>query len=345
MSLLNTRLQNIRSGSNIDKFEYRASRYGALDLFVSETANPAGIVTPELEEKALASIGSDIEIPVIDFDAGLNIQTGRPVNIADSENTSQIFDTINWVNLSWGFTVTPSLHHNNEIAVQRDFETKFMKYIYEVANFLDTQAEAALLAGSTAVVNDTLNYALVGAMLQIPWASREMAIGDLNPIMAANDYYDQIHVVGNTGIESLLRSLTEKGLYNEVNKTMQYSDKVLHFSNRIANDPAAYGTGYAVNGGSVGLLKRLERGAILRDQARTGHEWDIERLPVIDMEVGTYYYEGVGDFSGLAGAASADMTRAKKEFYGFAVDLAFLTRYNSRPGVDPEPIIHFEVLS
>lgn len=345
MSLLNTRLQNIRSGSNIDKYEYRASRYGAFDLFVNQTDDPAGIITPELTEKAMTSIGRAIEIPVIDFDGGLNIQTGRPAVIVDSENTSQIFDAINWVSLSWGFTVTPALYMNNEISIQRDFETKFMKYLYEVANFLDTQAEAALLAASTGVINDTLQYALVGGMLQCDWASREMLLGDLNPIMAANDYYNQLHVVGNTGIESLVRSLTEKGLYNEINKQMQYSDKILHFTNRIANDPAAYGTGYAVNGGSVGLIKRMEREALLRTTARTGHEWDIERLPLLDMEVGTYYYEGVGSEVGLAGAASADMTRAKKQYYGFAIDIAFLTRYNSRPGVDSEPIIHFEVLS
>lgn len=343
MTLIGTRIQNIRSGSNIDKYEYRASRYGALDLFVNQTNDPAGIITPELQEKAVASIGSTLEVPVINFDAGISIGNQRLLTIADSENTSDMVG-ITFATFAWGFTIVPAMYHNNEVKIQRDFETKFMKYVYELASTLDGIAAAALVSGATSVFNNSLIYPVVGDALRAPWTGREQLLGDLNPIMAANDYYNQIHIVGNGGVESLARNLTEKGLYNEVNKQLQYSDKVLHFTNRITDGVGVAATGFAVNAGSVGMLRRLEREAILRSVARTGHEWDVERLPIVDLEVGTYYYESVGDFSAIAGAATADMDRARKEHYGFAVDLAFMTRYNSQPGVDPEPIIQFEIL-
>jgi hypothetical protein len=50
MSLVLTRIQNIRANSNLDKFELRPSRYGALNCFIEQTSDPAGIITPELQE-------------------------------------------------------------------------------------------------------------------------------------------------------------------------------------------------------------------------------------------------------------------------------------------------------
>ena len=88
MSLVNTRIQNIRANSNLDKFEYRPSRYGALDAFMVQSEDPTGILTPELKEKARTSIGNVLETPVIDYDADITIGNTRTLTIADSENSS-----------------------------------------------------------------------------------------------------------------------------------------------------------------------------------------------------------------------------------------------------------------
>jgi hypothetical protein len=63
------------------------------------------------------------------------------------------------------------------------------------------------------------------------------------------------------------------------------------------------------------------------------------------MPVGTYFYDSVGDYSGIAGVATADMVRTRKEHYGFAVDVAFITAYNSDPDANPSPILAFNVSS
>jgi hypothetical protein len=344
MTLIATRVQNLREKSYLDKYEHRASRYGAFDMFKSQTDDPNGLITPELIDKARASIGSQLQTPVINFDAGVAIGNQRLLQIADAENTSAMVN-INFATLAWGFTVVPTLYHNNEIGYQRDFETKFIKYLNALGAAMDTLCIASLLANSTAVFGDSLNYNVVGGALQAPWATREQILADLVPIMAANNFFDQLHIVGNGGVEALARNLTEKGLYNEINKQLQYSDKIMHFTNRIANAGGVYGSGYAVNAGSVGMLHRLEREALFGGKAATGHEFGTVVLPMLDLEVGTYYYESVGDFSAIAGAASADMDRVIKHHYGFAFDVSLLTRYNSRPGVDAEPIIRFQIMS
>lgn len=344
MSLINTRIQNIRAQSNLDKNELRPSRYGALNLFMQQTDDPAGLITEDLRQKAERSIGNVLETPVINFDAGISIGNTRSVTIADSENTSAMLQ-ITFATYSWGFTVVPAMFMNNEISIQRDFETKFNKYLYKFGEVLDSAAIAALTAAKTQVFGDLLNYSQVGNVVQSPWKQRENVIGDVNPMMAANDHFGQIHIVGNAGVESVIRKLAEKDLYNVENKTLEYSDKILHFTTRIPNEEADFANFFAVQNGSVGLLTRFEREAILGTRARTGHEWGIDTLPMLNFPVGTYYYESVVDANTIAGAATADMTRNLKEHYGFAVDVALITPYNSSPSTIANPIMKFAILA
>lgn len=342
MSLLATRMQNMRSSSNLDKNEIRPSRYGALDVFMQQTNDPAGILTPELRQKAEQSIGRTLETPVIDYDAGITIGNTRSVTIEDSENTSKMH-TITFATYSWGFTIVPAMYMNNEISMQRDFEAKMNKYLYAFAKKLDGVCISALGAAKTQVFKESLQYGTTGNVLEGAWDDRENIIGDINPIMAANDYFAQIHLVGNGGFESIIRKLAQEGLYNDKNKQLEYSDKVLHFTNEIVNAEGKYGTAYAVTDGNLGLLFRFERECLLGTKARTGHEWGIENLPMLNIPCGTYYYESVSDVSGIAGAATADLTRGLKQHYGFAVDVAVVTPYNSDPATNANPIIQLQV--
>ena len=342
MSLINTRLQNVRATSNLDKNESRPSRYGALDLFMLQSENPAGILTPEIKAAAEGSIGNVLETPVINYDAGVTIGNTRTLVIGDDENTSEMF-TINFATYSWGFTIIPALFMNNEISMQADFARKFEKYLYKFGSTLDTAAITALSAGKTQVFADLLDYTNTGNVIQAPWTLRENIMGDINAMLAANDHFDGIHLLGNGGIESIIRKLAESDLYNAEMKVMQYSDKTLHFSNRVANLAADYGNAYAIAGGSVGVLTRFEREALLNTTMPDGTAWGIDTLPLLNFPVGTYFYEAAVDGSAIAGAASADMTRVRKEHYGFSVDVAFVTPYNSDPTTIANPIMKFAV--
>ena len=343
MSLILTRMQNLRSLANLDKWELRPSRYGALDVFLQQTNDPAGIITPELTEKANRSIGNVLQVPVIDYDGGVTISGARTVTIADSENTSRMV-TITFATYAWGFTIVPAAYMNNEISIQRDFETKFNKYLYKFSETLDTAAVAALEADKTQVLNDTLGlYTFATNIVTADYAQREEMIGDIDPMQSANDFYNPLDIVGNAGVESLVRKLAEKGLYNSENKQIQYADKNFHWSNRVANAIDRYATGFAIPSGTVGILSRFEREALLRTKSATGHEWDIATLPMLGMPVGTYYYESVGDYNAISGAATADLDRAKKEHYGFAVDIALLVAENSDAATYPSAILKFNI--
>lgn len=344
MSLVLTRIQNIRANSNLDKFEYRPSRYGALNAFMVQSEDPTGILTEELKQKARTSIGNTLETPVIDYDADITIGSTRTLTIADSENTSKMVQ-ITFATYAWGFTIAPAMYMNNEIGIQKDFETKMMKYIYAFAKKLDEAALATLAANKTQILENPLLYDWSSNAINAKWTERENVFGDLEVMMGANDFYGQLHIVGDPGVESIMRKLQQHGLYNDVNKQNEFGTKVVHLTNNIAAAGGKYAQGYAVNAGSLGMLTRFERDCLLGTVSGDGHEWGIATLPLLNMPVGTYFYDSVGDYNAIAGAATADMTRTRKEHYGFAVDVAFLTAYNSSPTTLASPILSFNISS
>ena len=319
----------------------RPCEYGALDFFVEQTNAPTSILNQNLKDRAFQSIGNTVQIPVINYDGDVTVGNVRSCVIADDENTSALY-TIVWSTLSVGFTMVPSAYMNNEISYEHDFMRKMEKISRALADALDKQAVAALEAGKTQVLKDDLNYTFSGNTVEVPTQMATEILGDINPMMRANCYPEMVHIIGNAGVDSLVRKLAQHGFYNDVNKRMEYDNKVLHFTNNVVNEAGKNGTFYAVADGNVGVLTRVDREALRRTRANF-HEWDVVRLPYIDLPVGSHYYTAVGDQSQIAGAATADLTCAVKEYFGFSLDVAFLVAYNSDPATVANPIIKAEI--
>lgn len=343
MSLVNTLMVEMREGANLDKWERRVSQYGAWDAYLKQSMSPTGLVTQSLKDRAFSSLGRTLKSPVIDYDSGVTISNTRSVTIADDENTSAL-QTFTFATYSFGFTMAPTLYQNNDVDYQRDFNTKMLKYIIKLAADLDTAAITALDSAKNQVDPDLLGlYAVVSNVLEAPLAQQEEIIGDIEPIMNSNDYYGSFDVVGNQSLHSVVRKMQEKGEYNNVDKTIQFLGKDFHFTNRISNGVGHKATGYVINNDGLGILTRVELDALNRSRARTGHEWDIELLPILGIPVGTYYYESVGDYNAIAGAASAHLTRTPKQHFGFSVDVAFVNQYNSDIANIPGSVLKFAI--
>ena len=342
MSLVATRLQNWRiENPELDRNMTRPLEYGALDFFIEQTQAPNSIINPNLRNRAFASIGNTVQVPVINYDSEVTVSNTRSCVIADDENTSALY-TVVWKTFSVGFTMVPTLYMNNEIDYQHDFQRKMEKICRALATALDTDAIAALSAAKTQVYKDSLQYQVTSNVIQVPTQMATEILGDLNPMMRANAYPRTLHLIGNAGIDSLIRKLAQHGVYNDVNKRMEYDNKILHYTTQLANESQKIGTLYAVEDGNVGILTRVDREALRRTRSNF-HEWDVVRLPFIDLPVGSHYYTAVGDQSDIAGAASADMVCNVKEYFGFSVDVAFIVAYNSDPTTIANPIMKAEI--
>ena len=337
-------LQNVRAKGNLDKYEMRGSRYGAFDLFKKQTDEPTSIITQKMKDEFWGSIGRTFQVPVVDYDGNVTISSGvaRSITVADSENTTQLV-TITPTTLSFGFTMVPTLYHNNEIDYSLDFYKKMTKYLNALGATLDTMCITALNTNRTLVCGNNLGYTFAAGteVLTGTAADRGHMVGSLEAVMASNDFYGKLHVVGETGLQDLINVLKQSGIYNAVNKQLEYNGMELHFTNRIQATPS-YCKGYAVNEGSVGLLFRVDREALAHTVSRTGYEWDTTVLPMLDIPCGTMYYESDGNYSAIAGAASADMTASHKQHFGFSVDVAVVCAYNSASATNASPILAFE---
>ena len=320
---------------------FRPCEYGALDFFVEQTDAPNSIISPNLRERAFASIGNTVQVPVLNYDGEVTVSNVRSCTIADDENTSALYEVV-WKTYSVGFTMVPTLYMNNEISYEHDFNRKMEKICRALANALDTDAVAALEAAKTQVFKDLLQYQQSSNVVEVPKQMATEILGDINPIMRANCYPEMVHIIGNAGVDSLIRKLAEHGIYNDVNKRMEYDNKIIHYTNNVLNGSGKNGTFFAVADGNVGVLTRVDREALRRASANF-HEWDVVRLPYIDLPVGSHYYTAVGDQSAIAGAASADMVCNVKEYFGFSVDVAYIVAYNSDPTTVANPIIKAEI--
>ena len=342
MSLIATRLQNWRiQNPELDRNMTRQCEYGALDFFIEQTDAPNSIISPNLRDRAFASIGNTVQVPVINYDGDVTVSNVRSCTIADDENTSALY-TVVWKTYAVGFTMVPSLYLNNEISYDHDFARKMEKICRALATALDTDAVAALEAQKTQVFKDLLQYQETANVIDVPKQMATEILGDINPIMRANCYPETIHLIGNAGIDSLIRKLAEHGIYNDVNKRMEYDNKIIHYTNNVVNADGKNGTAFAVVDGNVGVLTRVDREALLRTVSNF-HEFDVVRLPYIDLPVGSHYYTEVGNQSSIAGAASSDMVCNKKEFFGFSVDVAYIVAYNSAPETVANPIIKIAI--
>ncbi|MCM1077868.1 MAG: hypothetical protein NC344_06860 [Bacteroidales bacterium] len=342
MSLVATRLQNWRiANPELDRNMTRPCEYGALDFFIEQTKAPNSILPQNLRYRAFASMGNTVQIPVINYDSDVTVSNARSCVVPDNENTSALY-TVVWATYSVGFTMVPAAYMNNEISYEHDFQRKMEKITRALAGKLDSDAVATLEAQKTQVFKDLLQYTQEGNTINVPKQMATEVLGDINPIMRANCYPEMIHIIGNAGIDSLVRKLAQHGVYNDVNKRMEYGNKILHYTNNVINESGKNGTFFAVADGNVGVLTRVDREA-LRGARANFHEWDVVRLPFIDLPVGSHYYTAVGDQSAIAGAATADLTCAVKEYFGFSVDVAFIIAYNSDPETIANPIIKAQI--
>lgn len=340
MSLILTRTQDIRERSpNFYNWEDRVTQTGALDYFMMDSSN---MLSPALIQKAKMSIGSVLAAPVINYDSGVSISSSRSVTISDDFNTSAMY-TFTFVTYSFGWTETPSAHMNNEITLADDWAKNYKKYLIKLSKTMDTACVASLSAGKTQVFGDPLIYTTPGNIVTADLADEMRLFADVEPIMDSNDISGKVHYIGNPGFKSLVNRTKQNSTFNAVNKTLQLNGTPLHYTNRITNGASMGASFYAVAEGSCGLLYRFEREALFGTRSRTGHEWGLDTLIGLDVPVSTYYYEGVADYSADHGAATADNTRAWKRFFGFSVDVCYVTAYNSDPTTIPAPILAAQV--
>ena len=350
MSIVATMLQNLRDKDmEMSKNSLRIGEYGALELFLEQSKIAGGIITPELQRKSFGSMGRTLQIPVWDPNGSIAVTTTRSCTVSDAENTSKLI-TITYANVTSGFTMVPDLYTNNEFSYEDDWLMKYRTMEDKLGNALDVLAVACLGTNQSQVFAQDLGYTITGNSVQVPYTKRVNIFGDVKGMMRANRFRaDGLHIVGNAGCEAVIRNLATLGANNAQDFSREFAGNRLHYTNNVANAAAAGGTSfsgafYAVAPGMVGMLTRVSRTELAMRGPILSHEWYHDVLPGLGLEFGIHTYKTVGDQSAIAGAASADLTCAPKEHFGFSLDVCFITAYNSSISTIANPIIKADII-
>lgn len=340
MSLQATAIQDIRLRSRLGKNEQILRQFGALDLFVDHYGRNT-LISADRKREILGSIGKTVQFPVLKYNGDVQVSNSRSCVISAGENTSALAQ-VTFVTYFVGVQQTPSLFMNNSISQAEDLEKKIKDATRSLMNKMDQDAIAALAAAKTQVFNENLLYQTTGNEIQVPFLQKQDILGDLHAIMSANGFDERLHIVGDFALQAMVAKLAQWGPANMVNKQLEYLGKSFWTSKNIAKTSGAFSKFYAVADGNLDLAVRVDREAFLGTEA-AGHEWAIVRLPELDIPVGMHYYEEVGNQSAIAGDASADMTCVATKKWGFSVDVAYITPYNSDPTTIPSAITAAEV--
>jgi hypothetical protein len=350
MSLVNTLTQNLRTAypSNLDKNEDRLSQYGAYELFRMDTTSPDSVISSEVIDTARISFGNTLQVPVIDGE-DVTIGNVRSCTIPDYENTSQLV-TVTFVTYQFGFTMVPAQYFNNDIGYQADFNNKMRKYLKALAVELDTAGVTKLEADKTQVWNTAFIGAggekygpLVGDAVQVTDAQKNLIFNDLTSMMSEDDFEGRYNVLGSQPLKSVVAEYANQGAANATNTMFQFGDYSFGYSNRVAPAAGKVATFYAMPEGTMATMNRNEPDAIAGTVINSENFYGVERVPIVDLDMGFHYSKDCGDQSAVAGAGSAGLTAAVKEQFIWSTDVAFITAYNRDPLTLAGPIHKGEI--
>lgn len=340
----NYRTQHI---ANFDKNEQKRPIGGAFFAAQADSNSPYGFVTPELIEKARMAAGRTVSIPVINYDGTVSIGSTRSVTISDDENVSAL-QALTFVIYEGQFTMTPARFQNNEIDYQTDFNKKFEKMIFAMLSAFDSAVVTALGTNKNQVEPDLLGkYNFTSSVLEVPKSYEDTFYSDQEIIMMSKDMNSQgapLNCIGNPYVASKVKYLGQQGGGNYQNLAYQFDGKNFYFSNNISNGTGHNGTMYFMPQGSLGIVTRNEPDALMGSRTSDGKVWDIVNLPIINLPADSYYYEAAVDSSSLD-TSTAHLTRAKKEYFAFTVEMAILTNYNSSLSTVANPIVKAAILN
>jgi hypothetical protein len=337
-------------GGKLDRFEQRASNYGALRAAqgMSAPGDPRSLWTQEDVNNIANSFGINVQIPVVDlFSPTITSGTARTCSFATEGAVSKLV-TLTFVTYGFGFVMAPQDHFNNKVQyddlLNKQLDGSLIKLAATIDQaMIDTMDNNINQHFPAAITN---YYPQVGNELQVPQADKNDFYNQLQSIHAEMDMpTDDIIVVTNPKNMADVRRYQSQGGGNAVNEAFQFGPYTYFADNRVSNDAGVESTAYSFPYGAIGMQSRLDPDALNRSRIHESDYWDIfPNAPYVGMDLGVRYQAKCDDITNAKAAALTGLTASKFESWRFYVDVVYLTSYNSSPTDTFSPILKSEIL-
>ncbi|AHK11378.1 major capsid protein [Flavobacterium sp. phage 1/32] len=348
--LLDTYLQEIRGvyPNQFDANEWRFTQSGLLTAVKEMTESPLSLVTQDIKDKALASEGRSLKIPVIK-QGELTIKNQRTCNISDFENESALV-TVDWTTLVVDISMVKAQYAKNEITYLQDLNKKLLLVKEAFTKAMEQAIYARLELAKSTTYNSSLvgagaKYDLVGDAIQVPLADQELFFNDLDVIMNEDDFNaPNFQVLGSTPLRSPVTHYINQGAGNDENLNYQFAGKSFRFSNRVPSGAGNRASGFFMTDGSIAMLTRTAIDSVMGNVAGDGTRWETVMLDGFPFEIGVMHKSQCSDQKDLNGTGMEHLTATMVEKWQFSIDFGIVTPYQSDPS-RPQPIKKFEFKS
>lgn len=346
MSLIKTYLQDIRANhpSNNDRDELRVTRTGLLTAAMAMTTSQNSVISPDLIDKAVASQGRQLDVPVMQKGA-VTIANTRSCTITGGQSESDMV-TIVWKTLSTNILMVPSQYEKNMVKYQFDLTKKINEIVEAFKVEMETDLETALDTNKSQVYASSIvtdKYSVVADAIQVTAADLDFFFNDLEPINFADDFYDPtIYVVANHVVMPTVSKYINQGGGNATNTNFQFAGKNFTFTNRIPNAVGKNATGYFMPDGSIGVLTRTDVDARNNHSAGDGTMWFEDTLPGLPFPIGIQHKSKCDDQSALETAGLEHLKATMVEHTQISFDFAIVVPYNSDLATKASSIRKFE---
>lgn len=346
--LVETFLQDIRIAfpNNMDRDEWRFTRYGLLTAAKEQTVHPLSIINEDIRTQALESEGRSLGIPVMKK-GSITVSNQRSCAVGDFENETAMVN-VAWTTLTADISMMKAQYHKNQVSYLQDFNKKVLLLKNAFANAIENAIYSKLDTDKSSIYNSSLvgaglKYPLVANTLQVDAVEQETFFNDVDVIMNQDDFWSpEWLVLGSTPLMSSIRHYINQGAGNDENLNYQFGNHAFRFSNQLVDGAAVKSTGFIMPYGSIGLLTRINIDARMGNKASDGTAWEKVFLDVLGFEVGVMHKSTCSDKSALPGLSHLKATML--ENFQFSLDFALLTPYNSDAATIAGGIKKFEFL-
>lgn len=356
MSHLNTRLLDMVTDyhSKFDATENRITKFPLLKAFREDTNHPDAVVDESIKAGFAASnFRSGFSIPVMNRFTPV-LGTTRSCTLTDPE-TSTALQAVTTSIHSWSFSIVPSENEGNYVKEQKEFQQKYKLGMEQVGKTVETGCAASLATNRSQIDNSPYTgagaerYGDFEAADQIAVSALQINgfFNDVESIMNYNDFYTDdggnFNVFASATLRSTVNTLAAGGEQNATNTKYQLPGLDFIYSTRISPG-TGFAAGYIVPKGQVGILSRTawehrQAGDVVAGTKIFSSTVD----HITGFTLGTLYYTECVDQSNRFGQGLGYNTAALTERYGFNLEVATFTPYNSAPATLAGPIVGFQM--
>lgn len=337
--------------NNLDRNEFRGKKYQALNYFIANQADSDSLISDSTLSKFQSNLvfeqagGGRLRIPVRANNAGATVNTGVGITCTPSTsqtNVTAMVTTAAPVVYSFGIKeFSQSVLASNEFSDGTDqLRQELFKAFRTVNDTLNTAALAEIVLARNQLFDAPAvkKYAQVLDVYQVPLADRKTFFGSTESIFNQMDFYGDTDIISGYNLRPDIDFYEAQGAANSENLSYQpFNDGNRWFEGGDSLLPSATGEVlWAIKKGNAGVLSRVATNYL---QGKSSDP-SVERSTFVDPTTGLTYAWKLTKGCEVNGVWDEDSIQ-----HEFAIEVGFITNYNSAPTTTYNPFLEFLLLN